>query len=392
MKTLQRNGSFHRWLKPRIACRWSALVLGLATVGCRAVGATVATGDLPPPFTLETIWNAPEGAEASWSAMRGNVVVLDFWATWCGPCVQGIPELNRLVRECRDLPVRFVAVTDEKPEAARRFLKEHPIDAWVGLDTDGSMIRDYAITSRPCVVVVDTRGRVAAVTRPYALNREFLQSVLDGRTDRLWEPLIRLDLRRHVGVAGARTGSFSDHGVRLGNAGFEQILGLLSSEGEGRMEVRTAVPVGDFDFEVSAPGAAPGAWRDVLRSSLELLMGLTIREESRATEVWLLQRFPGRETRLAAPATNAMVTASPTGFVATSTTLPQFAANLGIRLGRPVVDRTGIQGAHRIELSWDRGNLNSMIRAVEEQLGLALVPATVPLTYQVVEATTPKAD
>ncbi|MCC7373031.1 MAG: TIGR03435 family protein [Verrucomicrobiales bacterium] len=358
----------------------------LAMVAGRAGAATVSAGERPPPFTLEDVWNLPPGSETTWSALRGNVVVLDFWSTKCGPCVQGIPEFNRLVNQCRDLPVRFVAVTDEKPEVVRRFLREHPMEGWIGLDTDGSMIRDFEVVSRPCVVVVDSEGRIAAVTRPYALSRDWIRAVIEGRSEQWMEPLVRLDLRRHPGVAGARSGSFTDHGVRLNNAGFEQILGLLSPHSGGRLDLRTTIPAGDFDFEVTAKGGAPDAWREVLRQSLESMLGLKSREEPRSTEVFLLQPAQGRRVPLAAGSGNSVETSSPTGFVATSTTMAQFAANLGIRLGRPVLNRTGIHGAHRIELTWDQGSADSLIRAVDEQLGLAMVPAVEPLTYQVVEA------
>ncbi|MBL9138808.1 MAG: TIGR03435 family protein [Verrucomicrobiales bacterium] len=369
----------------RVTALLALFQLGPVALQHEAHGAATDAGQQAAPFTLEHLWNAPEGSEATWSAFRGSVVVLDFWATWCGPCVQGIPELNRLVKECRDLPIRFVAITDEPIEVTRRFLRDHPIDAWVGLDTDGSMVRAFGIESRPSVVVVDADGKVAAVTRPYALDREFLRAVMDGKSSQLFEPLMRLELRRSQGVSASRSGHFSERSVRLHNAGFEQILGLVSPDSDGRLDLRTPTPLGDFDLEIAAPKAADGGWRAALRNGLESMLGLSLREESRLTEVYLLEPTPGAKVVLGCASSTSRETSSPTGFVATATTLAHFASNLGIRLGRPVVDRTGISGRHRVELVWDRGDVKSMIRAVEEQLGLSLVPATIPLSYLVVE-------
>src|SRR5262249_33930918 len=53
-------------------------------------------GDNPPQLGLETILQAPAGTEATWASLKGKVVVLEFWATWCGPCIAAIPHLNEM--------------------------------------------------------------------------------------------------------------------------------------------------------------------------------------------------------------------------------------------------------------------------------------------------------
>jgi len=62
-----------------------------------------------PPLTLSLL-QAPSGTDVTWEALRGNVVVLEFWATWCGGCRDQIPHLNRLEEQFRNKPVRFMAL------------------------------------------------------------------------------------------------------------------------------------------------------------------------------------------------------------------------------------------------------------------------------------------
>src|SRR4030095_15566093 len=76
---------------------------------------------------------APEGAGLGWEQLQGKVVVLEFWATWCGPCVATIPHMNELADQFKGEPVQFVALTQEPEKTVAAFLPKTPIHAWVAL-------------------------------------------------------------------------------------------------------------------------------------------------------------------------------------------------------------------------------------------------------------------
>jgi thiol-disulfide isomerase/thioredoxin len=153
-------------------------------------------GDQAPPLGLEFVLQGPKPTEVNWEALRGTVVVLDFWGTWCAPCVAGIPHLNELASHCAKKPVQFIAVGHENPRKVTWFLQRHRIDAWIALDTDLSVYKDYAAFGIPYAVVVDQNGRVAAVLNPKDLSEAVIDAVLAGRVpaypaltaDNYWEP------------------------------------------------------------------------------------------------------------------------------------------------------------------------------------------------------------
>lgn len=106
------------------------------------------------------------GGESSLSAYRGQVVVLDFWATWCPPCVESLPTLGRVSREFADRGLVTLAVNrDEGPNREQRvkaFLEASGIaDLPVGLD-DGTAAGAMRVRALPTLVILDREGRVAA--------------------------------------------------------------------------------------------------------------------------------------------------------------------------------------------------------------------------------------
>ncbi|MFZ0828027.1 MAG: TIGR03435 family protein [Verrucomicrobiia bacterium] len=137
-------------------------------------------GQVAPALKLSKWLQAPPEASQGWPT--GKVVVLEFWATSCGPCVAYIPHMNELADEFKDKPVQFIAVTDEKESGIMRFLKKTPIHAWLGLGPDGGLGENtpYRVMAIPHTVIIDAHGRIAAITEPFVLQAATIQACLDG--------------------------------------------------------------------------------------------------------------------------------------------------------------------------------------------------------------------
>lgn len=111
-----------------------------------------------PDFTLKTI----EGHEVALSGLRGKVVLLDFWATWCGPCKESIPHLIQLYKSYQDKGFELIGMSTDKAgdvEMVRRFVKSMDIPYPIIMTPD-EVARNYKVTGLPTTVLIDKEGKV----------------------------------------------------------------------------------------------------------------------------------------------------------------------------------------------------------------------------------------
>jgi thiol-disulfide isomerase/thioredoxin len=118
-----------------------------------------------PAFVLPVIHNGERGARLALGDLAGQPVLLDFWATWCGPCAAQTPILDRLAQryEARGLRVVGVNVSDDDPAAAKRYATKKSLSYPIVVDPDGSVQRSYGVTKLPTLVLVDKQGRIHRV-------------------------------------------------------------------------------------------------------------------------------------------------------------------------------------------------------------------------------------
>jgi len=118
-----------------------------------------------PPWTLQS----PSGETVSLADLRGQVLVLDFWATWCAPCGQSMAAMERLAQALADQPVRFMAVnTMETADLAevQRFLSDRRLTS--ELFVEGDVVhREATRGNLPAAVVIDRQGRFVGMALGY---------------------------------------------------------------------------------------------------------------------------------------------------------------------------------------------------------------------------------
>jgi peroxiredoxin len=159
------RGGWARTLVAGAVC--GAIVLALAAAaGARAGDAAspVAASVAAPDFELP----GPDGAPVRLADFRGKVVFVNFFASWCGPCRQEMPILDRI--HARYAPLGFSVLgvnVDKDAAAARRMLDEVKVAFPVALDTESATSATYGVDAMPSSVLVDRSGNIRHVHRGY---------------------------------------------------------------------------------------------------------------------------------------------------------------------------------------------------------------------------------
>jgi len=132
-----------------------------------------------PAIVLNNIISGDLKALNGWEQLRGRAVVLEFWATWCDPCVESIGHLNELVEKFNGKPVAFISVTQESRSKVEKFLEDREMRGNVAADGDPAFSA-FRVRGIPYTVLIDKEGVVRDITYPARLTEQRVNDLLAG--------------------------------------------------------------------------------------------------------------------------------------------------------------------------------------------------------------------
>mgnify|MGYP006279453315 CR=1 FL=1 len=222
----------------------AALIAAMATTAF----ANVQVGDIAPEISAESWLNTEP---LSLADLRGEIVVVEFWATWCGPCRTSIPHLSDLYNRFSEDGVTIIGLTDEDRSAANvdAFARELEMDYPVGTGSPNSW--EYGVTGIPTAFVVNQEGVVVWRGHPMGELDSVLEDLVSG--DFSANPYEDADSDR--ARTGVNTGSLSSSDASDGGRYFDSFV-INANEGD---VLSIAVESSEFDTTLTViPPAASG--------------------------------------------------------------------------------------------------------------------------------------
>ncbi len=343
-------------------------------------------GAAPPPLVLRALLEgsaleARSEGVPTWESLRDQVVVLEFWATWCGSCVAAFPHTNELAERFANDPVRFLSIANEPDDEVRAVVARYPLNAWIGLDSDGATFDAYGVRIVPFVVLVDLDGKVAAITRPESVTARVIEDLLDGNpidlplatnrtADLEWDRVgagdltpafAQVVLKRSESESGAHT-SAPGSGHIVGDGLFPQTLFQIAFEVESHNLVWNA-PEREELYKVSvfAPRGDDQLARSLLRATLTSVFDLQTRWENVEGNVLMLRQTGSGPLPATSTATAGQSRVGGNGAVVVGVSMDQFAMMLSGMVGRASVQNdTGLEGRFDMSLRWTPGSRKSI--------------------------------
>lgn len=344
-------------------------------------------GDPAPELSLAAYISAPADAPQTLAALKGKVVVLEFWATWCAPCIAAIPHLNALA-ETTGPDVVFISITDEERGRIETFLSKRPMKSWVALDKDRATFSAYGVRMRPHTVVIGPDGRIAAITSPESLTEAALRDVLAGKPVALplkadrpptfdWQSAADLSSESPAALAHAvlqRSDSTGGASKSLPGSGRIEADGVSwrvvvqLAHGLKASQVVGDVPaLADQVFRISvlAPSGRDEDAKAMLRSLVEPALGIRVQPDEQEQPVLVLSRKPGAPEP--PPSTSAETRSTARlGRITVQRGSPARLAEriAGFAGGLIAVDETGLRGEYDFTLEWNTGDPASLHEAL----------------------------
>jgi uncharacterized protein (TIGR03435 family) len=393
----------------KILSRATFLLFFLSFLPTMRADSTVNAGSPAPPLTLREVLQAPQAVRGTWEELKGKAVVLEFWATWCGGCVDNIPHMNELAEKFKSAPVQFISITDETDvDLVKRFLVRHPIRGWVAFDAEEATFKRFGIEGRPRTLLVSPGGVVQAITNPISVTPQVLEDLLAGRPLNFPEsrmgpllglepsappPLLQVLIRpaAPVEVSGMSPGVMTGKDGRYGWYGMtiRRILSEAYDVPEARIDAPPWCSQVKYDFSVVTPQHEEALRWPLLKQAMESAFQMHLHKEGEETSVYILRKRTGEQPKVQAATSKEGTShwdAQKGELEAMGMSIERVAQVAHSVLDSEVIDETGLTGRYDFDLKWDKSQPASIIAAIREQLGLELVEGQRRLEHLVVDS------
>lgn len=374
----------------------------LILLGAWVVSAQVKPGDPAPPIVAPPLDSSHPFP--GWAAYHGDFVVVDFWATWCGPCLPALDKTVALEKEFQNRGVRFMTVALDTVDRVRQYYRDKGIAIATFVEGDQSpTATSFGVRSVPAAALLDRDGRIVGVTSGENLTAGVLRKALAGekielppfqrannilwdREEITWQDGVLPDfavLIKPMDVAGGgyayKPGS---NRISGDGASLQAMIQAAWRTDSMHLDLRAKLPEGTYRFAVTVPPARTAELFPTFQDALLRGFGIQARWEGQERDVFVLTHDPAKALPESASAElsqfmRGVITLrkQPTGKLADM--LPNW-------FGKPVVNETGLSGAYDFDLQY-RDDGPKVLTDSLAKYGLSLTPARRPVRMLVVQ-------
>lgn len=345
----------------------------------------------PPDILAPPI--IPNRPFPGWDALKGRVVVIDFWGTWCGPCLPSLQKLRDLQSKFSGRPVSFLTVARDEPERVKKFFADHGFDFPTYVEDDPRVFGSWGVVGVPATGIVLSDGNLLGVSPADNVTAEFLERLLNGDRPQLppFERDVNFDWDRDEvqWMDGVRPDFLIVIKPTMSVSGgylYEPGSNRISGDGVNLINLITAawqtdlfhlnlqisnVQTEKFRYVATVPIGREATLLPALQDVIRRHFGLRIswREEER--DVLVLKSAKPLERS----SSEALFTSMRGTITLRGQPMTKLAAMLPNYMRKVVVDETGLDGSYDLTLSYRGDKPQELIDELNTKYGLTLHPA-----------------
>ena len=159
-----------------------AIVAVFAFGACRRVEEApppAPKGPLAPEIAIKEFLNAPVNMPTTLEGLRGRVILLEYWATWCVPCLASVPHVRELYDKFSSRGLQVISITDEDREIAKPFVEKNKMSYVIGLGGKETR-RAYGVKAIPMAFLIGRDGRILWQGKPIELKDAQIEDALQS--------------------------------------------------------------------------------------------------------------------------------------------------------------------------------------------------------------------
>jgi thiol-disulfide isomerase/thioredoxin len=382
-----------------------SVLLCFMYIAAAAQGSFLKPGDQMPDVLIKNITNAPVKEFFINDAGNKKLLVLNFWGTWCSPCIPEMDSLARLQR-ANEKKLQVIALSNDSPERLKKYTGKKPSALWLATDTSYFLYQLFGFSSVGHSAIINTDKKIVALVLTHSINQQMIDKLLRGDTVSSNADIKEIAINTAedpFGVDSLTAESFTVRGYMYGSPG------MSKTPNSGPYAYRRisffntcATSIYTQAFDINSPKQVfyemdkkeacdydnkkslycldilvkpdqKDSLYQLLQQKLMTIMPLKARIEQRKMPVYVLKRKENTSLNFrVSEATKSSYNFSGNGYEGTAVLISEFTNKyLANELEMPVVDETGLTGKYDIKTVNELRTAENTIKAVED-LGLTI--------------------
>lgn len=388
------------------------LILIISFTACEKKNTIAEIGKPIPNHTFITVLNSKK-KEISLSDLKGKPVILEFWATWCGPCIPAMKKLDKLQQKFGD-DIEIITVSSENRERLEKFIKKTKTSLRIVSDTTHHKKFKYKII--PHSIIIDKNGIVQAITSPENINENVIKDLiannainLDLKDDFYIDPNLKVetlktvansdyrielkgyDQKKRGGSKLLKDTEGNINGILMWNSTIPRLYQtLFKIASPSRMVFKDNLKEDDFPYHkehqynltIEVSNKYQSNWREIGVEFLNKSFDVNAKIGIDSLECYVLRNVAN--TIKQSNSSSSEFRFMGTNLKAKKIKMSKLAAFLENFTPIPVLDKTNLNGEYDIDLEWQAEDPKT-IHSELKKYGLELVRASTKLPVEVME-------